>query len=524
MRLNELKWYKQGGPAPNATGPVIGSNLAGFPDNQNAAIPAFSLPPITAAPLSPPPRAGRGPVAPKGASLGTDNVVVWPYGVGADPPNAIGVATDTSYFTAAQVGDSVPPRPSPTPPGVGTTFTSFGAVAAAGNYAGFIGNGQDFSGIYAKNLSDGILRTVAEGLGLGNPYGQIYEVFFHGATEVIFRCDTGIYRGDAEGATTPAPVITNSQPLIGVLTDLDGDLAAVVDTDLLRVNLAAETQQRVVRVGDLIPGSGSGETFGLLQRAAISPAMMVFEGFNQNLEYAGLFAWVNGTVLPIVRPGQMLDGRTVQTLGFQAAAVDANAMAFTAYFDDGTAATYLARIGATQLVGAASRKTHGVAGAFDIALPLAGIPGVECRTGGANGNHTIIFGFTHSVVGGDASVTGGTGTVVATPSFSDNTMTVELTGVADAQAVTLSLKNVTDGNANVLPTFTLTFDVLLGDTNGNGTVSSSDISQTKSQSGAPVTAANAREDLNANGTISSSDIALVKSRSGSSVFPRGEVR
>ena len=57
-------------------------------------------------------------------------------------------------------------------------------------------------------------------------------------------------------------------------------------------------------------------------------------------------------------------------------------------------------------------------------------------------------------------------------------------------------------------------DVLLGDTNGNGVVNSSDIAQTQSQSGTSVTASNFREDVTVNGAINSSDIATVQSKSG----------
>ena len=59
--------------------------------------------------------------------------------------------------------------------------------------------------------------------------------------------------------------------------------------------------------------------------------------------------------------------------------------------------------------------------------------------------------------------------------------------------------------------------VLLGDTNGNGSVSASDIGQTKAQSGQAVTAANFRTDVNISGSISAADIGLVKSKSGTSL-------
>ena len=55
---------------------------------------------------------------------------------------------------------------------------------------------------------------------------------------------------------------------------------------------------------------------------------------------------------------------------------------------------------------------------------------------------------------------------------------------------------------------------LQGDTNGNGAVNSSDVSQTKSQSGQTVGASNFRQDVTVNGSINSSDISLVKSKSG----------
>jgi hypothetical protein len=60
-------------------------------------------------------------------------------------------------------------------------------------------------------------------------------------------------------------------------------------------------------------------------------------------------------------------------------------------------------------------------------------------------------------------------------------------------------------------------DVLLGDTTGNGAVNSSDIAQTQSQSGQPVTSFNFREDVTVNGLINSSDIALVQSKSGTAL-------
>ena len=96
-------------------------------------------------------------------------------------------------------------------------------------------------------------------------------------------------------------------------------------------------------------------------------------------------------------------------------------------------------------------------------------------------------------------------------------ITVNLTGVTDAQRITMTLHNVNNGN--VTGDVPISMGVLIGDVNGNGTVSAADVALTKSQVGNPVTSSNFREDVNVNGTISSTDVALVKSDVGTSLPP-----
>ena len=143
---------------------------------------------------------------------------------------------------------------------------------------------------------------------------------------------------------------------------------------------------------------------------------------------------------------------------------------------------------------------------------------MECRSGGASGNHTLVFTFTNNVVSGSASLARvGTGSVSGLPVFSGNTMTVNLTGVSNAQLITLTLSGVMDNFSQVLPDFAVSMRVLAGDTDENGLVDSTDVSQTKAQSGAPVTNGNFREDVTVNGTITGSDISLVKFFGGTGV-------
>jgi hypothetical protein len=164
-------------------------------------------------------------------------------------------------------------------------------------------------------------------------------------------------------------------------------------------------------------------------------------------------------------------------------------------------------------IGVVSRKTHGTAGTFDVDL-LPPAPAIECRTGGANGDHKVVVNFPSTVTVSSASVSSGTGSV-SSFSVSGAVVTVNLTGVANAQRLTIKLTNVNDGT-NAGDVFVL-MGVLLGDTTANGSVNSSDISQTKAQSGTVASSSNFRTDVTINGLINSSDISTVKSKSGTAL-------
>jgi hypothetical protein len=176
---------------------------------------------------------------------------------------------------------------------------------------------------------------------------------------------------------------------------------------------------------------------------------------------------------------------------------------------------------ATTAPGVVSRKTHGNAGVFDINLPATGNPGVECRTGGPSNTHTLVFTFaTNLSFAGGATVTQGTAnTMRATVGPNLNQVTVPLTGVSDAQHLVVQLNSVQDSSHVVLPPVTAHVDLLLGDTTANGSVNSSDVAETKAQSGSPVTTSNFRNDVTASGDINSSDVSLVKLHSGTGLPP-----
>jgi phosphatidylinositol-3-phosphatase len=162
-------------------------------------------------------------------------------------------------------------------------------------------------------------------------------------------------------------------------------------------------------------------------------------------------------------------------------------------------------------INAVSRKIHGSQGAFDVGLPLAGNPGIECRSGGATNDYQIVVTFGTPVTFSGAQLTQGTGSVSST-STSGNQVFVNLTGVTNAQTIQVTLLAVNDGTAT--NNVSIPMSVLVGDTTADGFVNSADISQTKSQSGNPVAASNFREDVNTDGFINSADISLIKSKSG----------
>ncbi len=167
-----------------------------------------------------------------------------------------------------------------------------------------------------------------------------------------------------------------------------------------------------------------------------------------------------------------------------------------------------------------SRKLHGPAGSFDIALPLSGARGVECRDGGANGEFQIVFTFPDAVTSvASASVAAGTGSVSNSGIDSDpHRYVVNLTGVTNAQTVGLALGNVHDAAGHVGDVIA-SMDVLLGDITASNGVNASDVSEAKSHSGETTNASNFRSDVTVNGTINSSDIGVTKSQSGTSLPP-----
>ncbi len=173
-----------------------------------------------------------------------------------------------------------------------------------------------------------------------------------------------------------------------------------------------------------------------------------------------------------------------------------------------------------QLIGAVSRKEHGMGGdEFDVQLPLdpPEDAGVECRQ---NGPTRVILTFCGDVeaedgVPDETEVHLSDGNLVSVE-IVGNEMTIEITYVPDGICLVITL----DGIVRVSDREPLEGDndvhivVLLGDLDGDGEVGPLDVAEVQSQIGMPIDEANFRCDLNTDGNINMIDRILVQSALG----------
>jgi hypothetical protein len=162
------------------------------------------------------------------------------------------------------------------------------------------------------------------------------------------------------------------------------------------------------------------------------------------------------------------------------------------------------------LTSVVSRKMHGSAGDFDVDLTPPNL-GIECRSGGANNDYTMVFTFSNPITSCGVATMG-----TASNGPAANQCTVQLTGVPNAQYTTVELQGVVDNNAHTLDASAI-MGLLVGDVNANKVVSNTDASAVKAQVGASVTLSNFRNDVNANGVISNTDVSATKAQVGTAL-------
>jgi hypothetical protein len=167
-----------------------------------------------------------------------------------------------------------------------------------------------------------------------------------------------------------------------------------------------------------------------------------------------------------------------------------------------------------------SRMMHGSADTFNVDLPTTGTAGIECRSGGVNGDYTLVFTFANTLKNVDsASVTSGSGIVNSGNIDGDDAHNyiVDLSGVSNAQVITVRLSNVTDSAGNFSPSVVAQMGVLIGDVDASGVVDGNDVSAVQSQTRQPLDATNFRYDVNVSGVIDGNDVSLTQGQTRTSL-------
>jgi hypothetical protein len=171
----------------------------------------------------------------------------------------------------------------------------------------------------------------------------------------------------------------------------------------------------------------------------------------------------------------------------------------------------------TALTAVQSRKTHGAAGVFDLAIDTAPLIGgavtVEPRAIGAG--HSIVFQFNQPVTTiGAVTATDissspiGTANAVINP-MNNTEVVVSLTGIVDIRRVKVSLNGV-----NTTLNVSASIGFLVGDINQSRAVDASDVSAIKIRAGQPVNNTTFMFDVNTTGTINASDVIIIRNKSG----------
>jgi PKD repeat protein len=172
---------------------------------------------------------------------------------------------------------------------------------------------------------------------------------------------------------------------------------------------------------------------------------------------------------------------------------------------------------APQLSSVDSVMTHGAAGNFSVNLPLTGTRGVECRSSAAMGagNYMLVYTFAHNLVSVDSATVVSGAAMISSSAIGPNAnqYTVNLSGVTNAQYVTIGLVNAHDSTGVIGIVFG-SLGVLIGDINGVSGVSGSDVNLCKAQVGFDLSPTTFRNDINANGSVSGSDVNLTKAQVG----------
>jgi parallel beta-helix repeat protein len=215
-------------------------------------------------------------------------------------------------------------------------------------------------------------------------------------------------------------------------------------------------------------------------------------------------------------------GGAIDSSGLYTAPADPGSATIMARSGDiaGSAAVTIVDRTAPVLVTAASRKTHGSAGAFDLALSLdSATPTVEPRVGGPS---RLLFTLSEAVTAADGTLDSSEFTIdnaaFAAASMAGDVLTLQLANAVNGTRVSVSLNGLIDAAGNALTgTRTITIRSLYGDVIPDGVVNLSDLQAVKDRQRQTASFSSFRFDVDGDGLIDLDDLQVVKNAQRTSV-------
>jgi len=199
---------------------------------------------------------------------------------------------------------------------------------------------------------------------------------------------------------------------------------------------------------------------------------------------------------------------------------------FPGYIDDvrvynrALSATDIAGLLSPAMLEATSLQTQGSSGSFGLILAPVTTTVIEPRKGSTAGSYTIMASFASPVSGVSATLQMQTGTATpvgtvqsVTTDSSGQHVTVNLTGVGDAQALDVHLSGIQPGNG----TADIPFNVLWGDANQDGATNAHDVNIIAANHATSVSSSTAVYDLNCDGKVDSNDDAIASANAGTGI-------
>jgi hypothetical protein len=174
------------------------------------------------------------------------------------------------------------------------------------------------------------------------------------------------------------------------------------------------------------------------------------------------------------------------------------------------------------IISVVSAKTHGSAGEFDIPLPYTGsaaTSGIECRSN--NNTETFVFSFVNPIASVAGASVSGTATIdnahTGINTSNPHEYVVSLTGVSNAQHVTVTLTNLSDTAGNTMGSLAATLGVLIGDVNGDGVVDGNDVAAVQAKTRQNPDSTNFKMDVDTTGVIDGNDVSTVQGHTRTSL-------